>query len=175
MRNIATGLTLLRIAGAFLLLLTTPLSPAFWTIYTLCFLTDVLDGQAARRSGTTSQSGAILDSLADFILIIILLTVFIPEFHFENWIILWTIGIAAVRLLSWLIGFIKYHSFASIHTVLNKMTGFVIFIFPILYALFDLKITMILLCAIASASAVEELLIIAESTSLNRNQKTFLK
>ena len=58
----ANSITLLRIVGSIGLLFPAPMSPLFLGIYTLTGLTDVLDGWLARKTGTTSDFGARLDS-----------------------------------------------------------------------------------------------------------------
>ena len=60
-------LTALRIAGAACLLFITPLSPAFFIVYTFCGISDVLDGVIARASHSTTEFGAKLDSAADLL------------------------------------------------------------------------------------------------------------
>ena len=62
--NFVTGL---RMVGTFLLLFTKAFSPAFYAIYSICGISDVLDGFLARRTGATSEFGARLDSVADLL------------------------------------------------------------------------------------------------------------
>ena len=59
--NLVTGL---RMIGTFLLLFTKAFSSAFYVIFSICGITDVCDGFLARRTGTTSEFGAKLDSVA---------------------------------------------------------------------------------------------------------------
>ena len=58
-------ITALRIAGTAGLIFAQPLTPLYFVIYTLCGLSDVLDGWLARHTGSASDFGARLDSLAD--------------------------------------------------------------------------------------------------------------
>ena len=60
----ANAITLLRISGTAVLLFLRPFSPAFFVVYTLTGVTDVLDGFVARKTGTASDFGAKLDSAA---------------------------------------------------------------------------------------------------------------
>ena len=62
--NFVTGL---RMVGTFLLLFTKAFSPAFYVVYSICGISDVLDGFLARRTGTASEFGARLDSVADLL------------------------------------------------------------------------------------------------------------
>ena len=65
--TIADCLTTARMAGTAALAFLRPLSPAFFFVYALTGLTDVLDGWIARRTGTASDFGARLDSAADIL------------------------------------------------------------------------------------------------------------
>ena len=135
----------------------------------MCGLSDILDGFIARKMNISSKSGAILDSVADLIFIAVMLLIFVPILSFELWLLIWITAIAVIRLSSLIIGFIKYQAFAYLHTYANKITGVVLFCFPVLYHLTDLTITGMVLCSIASLSALEEFVITIKEKELNRN------
>ena len=75
------------------------------------------------------------------------------------------------KLWDWIF---KYHEFTALHTWANKLAGIVLFATPILYWLFRLVLTGIIVCVVAMASACEELIIIIKSKELNRNCKGIL-
>ena len=90
----ANAITLLRISGTAVLLFLRPFSPAFFVVYTLTGVTDVLDGFVARKTGTASDFGAKLDSAADLLFYgVMLLKIFpvlsvillhrLPPLHFR--------------------------------------------------------------------------------------------
>ncbi len=135
----------------------------------------MLDGFIARKTGNTTAAGAMLDSLADFIFLSVMLIIFIPFFPWKLWIAVWIGAIALLRLISLLIGFAKYHTAAFLHTVLNKVAGFFLFAFPVLYYLAGMEATAIILCGISSLAAVEELFITIKSKSLNRDIAGYLQ
>jgi CDP-diacylglycerol--glycerol-3-phosphate 3-phosphatidyltransferase len=137
--------------------------------YILCGISDIADGYVARKTKSDSQFGALLDSIADFIFIAAMLVVFIPMVNWDGLILYWIAGIGVIRFVSLIVGAIKYKKLAFLHTYANKVTGLVLFFFPILYVCFDLMITASLLCSVASISAMEELLINVKSRTLNRN------
>ena len=125
-------ITSLRIGGTVSLFILEPLSLAFFVIYTFCGLTDVLDGFLARKLKVTSELGSLLDSIADlmfygvmFAKILPILTRLLPRF-------VWMIVALAVliRIASYLVAAAKYHRFVSLHTILNKATGFLVFLIP---------------------------------------------
>jgi CDP-diacylglycerol--glycerol-3-phosphate 3-phosphatidyltransferase len=132
-------------------------------------LSDVIDGYIARKTNTVSTFGAVLDSIADFILVIVMFILFAPILPWELWQIYWITGIASMRCVSLLVGFIKYHTLSFLHTYANKVTGLMLFCFPFLYYLADLTIAAMIICSIASLSALEELIIGIKSKKLNRD------
>ena len=165
----ANIISICRIAGAMALFLTTPLSVSFFVVYILCCASDFLDGYVARKTNTTSKSGEILDSIADFVLIAVMLVIFAPLLAWESWMLYWIGAIALVRFTSLAVGFLKYRAFASIHTYANKTTGIALACFPIFYLLAGLTVTVFIICAAATLSALEELAINISQKDLNRN------
>jgi len=168
-KHAANAITAGRIAGALSLLLLRPLSVPFFLVYALCGASDILDGYVARKTQTSSKFGAALDSIADFIFVGVALVVFIPSLAWERWMLWWIGVIAFTRLLSLGTGFVKYRALAFVHTYANKATGAALFCFPLLYRTAGLSATVILLCCVASLSALEELLIVICSKELDRN------
>ena len=165
----ASLITTGRIIGAFVLLLTEPLSFLFYIVYVLCCLSDILDGYVARKTGTAGRCGEVLDSVADLIFVIVVLVILIPLFTWDNWIIYWLSIIAFLRLLSLAIGYAKYRTLTSLHTHANKFTGLALVCFPVLLPVFGIKVTTFILCTVAGLSACEELIITCFSKQLNRN------
>jgi len=165
----ANLITIGRITGAVLLLFVKPLSVSFFAIYILCGISDILDGYIARKTKTSSKSGEILDSIADLIFIAVMLVIFIPLLAWRWWMLCWVGGIALVRFLSVGVGFAKYHAVSFLHTYANKITGIILFGFPLLYYATGLTVTVSVICCFASLSAFEELIITIRSKRLNRN------
>ncbi|MDR0287020.1 MAG: CDP-alcohol phosphatidyltransferase family protein [Clostridiales bacterium] len=168
-KYIANCITIIRIAGAVVLLLMTPLSIPFFIVYFICCISDILDGNIARRTKTTSKLGEILDSIADFTLITVMLVIFIPLLEWKGWMLYWIGAIALVRFISLGVGFVKYRTIAFLHTYSNKITGIACACFPILLRLFGITATVFILCGMATLSGVEELLISVTSKKLDRN------
>ena len=169
-KHLPNALTVFRMLCAFALLLFRPLSLWFLLIYAIAGLTDLLDGFFARRFHAESSFGARLDSAADFLLCAVLIFVFLPYYHWPLWIVLWIAGIGLIRMMAALVCFFRFRTFAFLHTYSNKVTGILLFLFPFLLWLFNLNITGILLCSVASLSALEELLIQLSSPTLNLNR-----
>ncbi len=172
MKSIPNLITISRMAGTAVLLVLTPFSGLFLIIYFLCGVSDVLDGMIARKMNMVSKKGQILDSIADVFMSAVMLYLFIPRFHLPLWGICWITVIAAIRLVSLCIGYIRYRQPAFLHTYANKATGIALFCFPFLYIGLGLYTATVLVCFIASVSAVEELMINAVSKRLWRDIKS---
>ena len=164
-------ITCLRIILSACLLLMNPDNISFLLIYSTCGFTDVVDGYLARRWKVNSKIGAMLDSVADFIFIAVLFVIFVPRLDWKGWMIWWIVIIAVIRGLSILIGAVKFHTIAFVHTYGNKITGLLLFCFLFLFQVSGLMVTVIMICAAASISAVEELMITVYSNTLNRDRK----
>ena len=169
MKHIASIITTVRIAGAFALLFIEPLSAAFFVLYALCCVSDVLDGYVARKTHTTSKIGAALDSIADFVFIAVMLVIFIPLLSLKLWMLYWIAAIALVRFASLAVGFAKYRALAFLHTYGNKATGIALACFPVLYQITGLSVAALIVCALATLSALEEMIINVSRKELNRN------
>ena len=72
-KNIPNIITAVRIIGAAVLLFVEPLVVPFYVIYTLCGLSDAIDGFVARLIGAESALGAKLDSVADLMFYAVML------------------------------------------------------------------------------------------------------
>lgn len=141
------------------LLFTQPFTPAFYGVYAACGISDALDGYIARKTQTQSKLGAMLDSLADFLFTGAMLAVILPVLHVPLWVWIWLGGILMIKLATLIIGGIKYRSIAFLHTYLNKLTGLLLFFFPVVYHLFAITPAALLLCVVATLAAGEELVI----------------
>lgn len=168
-------ISILRIIGSLLLLVTKPFSSPFFLIYIACCISDILDGYIARKFHCESPKGQVLDSVADIIFFTSLIYIFVTVTTIPTWGLAWIFLIAAIRLLSLIIGFIKYHKFSFLHTYTNKATGFLLACFPIIYYFFRMEAMLIILCLFATISACEEWIITVLSKRLNRNVKSIFE
>lgn len=146
-------------------------SVTFWVCYLWCGISDMLDGLLARKFGQQSMTGAKLDSISDLVFAVTILIV-IEQYVYLPMYLWWCIVVITIlRLISYSIGFYKYRTFSSLHSLMNKITGFFIFAFPLLYICFGVDVAGILICIVASLSSVEEMVIIIKSKELNRDIK----
>lgn len=176
MKEIPNFISVSRIFFSLALILVKPLSSTFYIIYIICGFSDIMDGFIARKTGTTSVFGAKLDSVADMIMIGVLLFLLYPIINPKIEIIICVILICTIRLIAMIVALKKYKTFASIHTYGNKITGIILFLFPILIPYIQTTILMYVICIVASISAIEELIIQLTSHELQLNkQSIFIK
>lgn len=159
--NTADTVTTIRIVCSFVLLMLPVSSPEFILIYTLVGLTDVLDGWLARKTGTASEFGARLDSVADLLFYGILLLRLLPALWLALPQAVWYVVslVLLVRILAYTTAAVKYHRFASLHTWLNKLTGGAVFLLPYVFAVSSGVVYGWAVCFLALAAALEELTI----------------
>ena len=159
--NAADTITSVRIALSLFLPFLPLRSAGFFAAYTVTGLTDVLDGWLARRTGTTSQFGARLDSIADLLFYGVLLFRLFPVLWQTLPVSIWYVvaAIVLVRLASYAAAAVRYHQFASLHTWLNKLTGVGVFLLPYVFALSTGIVYCWMVCVLALAAARDGLAI----------------
>ena len=69
----ANGITCIRIICSFALLFCLAFSVPFYALYIIAGFSDMIDGTVARKTGTVSDFGSKLDTVADFILVMVCL------------------------------------------------------------------------------------------------------
>ena len=153
MANILTGF---RILGSILLLFIPGFSVAFYSIYLLCGLTDMIDGTVARKTGSASRFGEKLDTAADIVFVAAALIKFLPNLLIPLWLWIWGGGIAAIKVGNILLGYVFWKEFAVLYTILNKVTGLLLFLLPLTGAAVAFRYSSIAVCAVATASAIQE-------------------
>ena len=153
MANVLTGT---RILCAFALLFCQPFSPSFIVLYLIAGLTDMIDGTVARRTNTASEFGAKLDTAADFVLVAVCLWKLLPMLSVPLWLWLWIGCIALIKVVNLLSGFILQKRFVAMHTVMNKVTGMLLFVLPLTLPITDLIYSAPLVCAVAAFAEVQE-------------------
>ena len=159
--NIADTVTALRIAASAVLLFLPLQTAGFLAVYTLTGLTDAMDGWLARKTKTASEFGARLDSVADLLFYGVLLLRLFPVLWQRLPVEIWyaVAVIILVRLAAYAAAAIKYHRFSSLHTWLNKLTGFGVFLLPYVFAVSTGVGYSWAVCALAFAASLEELAI----------------
>lgn len=163
-------ITFARIVCAVVLLFV-PLGPVFAALYVACGLTDMLDGFLARRLGAQTAFGARLDSAADLLFLCAALVRLWPLLSPGAGVLAWVAGIAALRLAAALAARLRFGRFGFLHTLGNKLTGLLLFLYPLSLPFVSGRGPMYALCAVASLSAAEELAIQLTAPAFHPNRR----
>ena len=147
MADIITGC---RIVLSILMMFFSVSSFWFYIMYLICGFTDMIDGLIARKTKSFSTFGSHLDTVADFIFILAASIKIIPAIDIPIWLWIWIFIIAVIKMINIISGFIAEH------TIMNKITGFLLFLLPLTLLLIDLKYSGIAVCSIATFAAIQE-------------------
>ena len=153
MADIITGI---RIICSMALLFCPVFSPAFYALYITAGVSDMADGAVARKTDTVSEFGSKLDTAADFVLVVVCLIKLIPVIHVPTWLIVWIIVIAVIKGINLISGYVMRREIVALHTVMNKVTGILLFALPLTLTVIDLKYSGAVACAAATFAAVQE-------------------
>ena len=154
MNRIPNIISALRIPGAILILFFYPTSVAFWVIYGLCGISDMLDGYLARKLHAESKTGAVLDSVADICFVVCCAIRLIPIIQIPSWLWIWAGVIAAIKIVNQVSALIVCKRFCFPHTWANKLTGSLLFL--AVPTLFWSIIPTAIVVGVASFAAVQE-------------------
>ena len=156
MKHIANILTSCRIFGSILLLLFPAFSLEFYITYLLCGFSDMIDGTIARKTNSTGKFGSQLDTVADLIFVVVSLSKLLPVINIPGWLWIWGGVIAIIKISNIIWGYISKKQFVSMHTIMNKATGLLLFLLPLTISFVELKYIAIAVCSIATISAFQE-------------------
>ena len=152
----ANTITAIRIVCSIALLFFPVFSPAFYTLYIVAGISDIVDGTVARKTGTVSKFGSKLDTVADFVLVLCCLIKLIPNLHIPTWLIVWIIVIAVIKAFNLISGYALRKEFIALHTVMNKVTGLLLFVLPLTLTVIDLKYSGAVVGVVATFAAIQE-------------------
>ena len=156
LKHIANIITIIRIICSIALLFCPVFSVAFYALYISAGVSDMVDGWVARRTNTASELGAKLDTIADIVFIIVCLVKLLPVLDITVWLYVWIGVIALIKIINIISGFVVQKQFVSVHSTMNKVTGLLLFIFPLTISFIDLKYSAAVVCIFASLAAIQE-------------------
>lgn len=131
-------------------------SVTFWVIYSVCGISDMLDGYLARKLRCESKTGALLDSLADLVFVACCCYKLIPVLVFPKWLWIWCVAIVAIKVINQVCALVMYKKCVFPHTIANKMTGVLLFVGVPLTVFLVSIIPMIIIAVVATFAAVQE-------------------
>ena len=165
-KSIANIITGSRIIISLPLLFISLSSVWFYILYLICGLTDMIDGTIARKTGTATKFGAMLDSVADFVFMLVCAIKILPQIHLPAQLWIWIIIIALIKIFNILIVFICKRKLLSIHSLLNKITGFALFLLPLSLAFIETTYSVSTICVLATIAVVQEAYLISKRKML---------
>ena len=160
-KNVANILTGFRILGSILLLFFPVFSEAFYSIYLLCGFSDMIDGTIARKTNSTIEFGDKIDTVADLVFVTVSLIKMLPIINIPQWLWIWTVIIAIIKIGNIIWGYVSKKQFISLHTIMNKVTGLSLFLLPLTLSFVEVKYSSIVVCSIATFAAIQEAVYIA--------------
>lgn len=161
MANIITSC---RILCSIFLLFVSPFSFSFYVLYLVAGFTDMIDGTIARKTKTVSEFGSRLDTIADIVFVVVCMIKVIPILIIPTWLWIGIGVISVIKVFNIIYGYIVQKEFVAKHTILNKITGIILFIFPLTLSMIDLKYSGCFVCILALVAALqEEYLVITEN------------
>ena len=128
MKHIPNILSVLRLLGAVCLLFSDPAAAAFWVIYGLCGVSDMVDGYLARRLHAESRTGALLDSVADICFVACCAIRLLPVLQIPTWLWIWAGLIVIIKIINQISALVVHRHLCFPHTKANKLTGLLLFI-----------------------------------------------
>ena len=152
----ANAITIFRMAASVVLLFLPVFSPAFYVFYIAAGLSDMLDGFVARKTNTDSGFGAKLDTIADYVFVIVCLIKLLPVIRIPILLYVWTGIIALIKVVNVISGFAVQKTFMAVHSAMNKATGVLLFLLPLTIPALPLKYFAIVVCAAATFAVIQE-------------------
>ena len=144
-------------------LLFIPLSSAwFYVFYLFCGFTDMIDGTIAKKTGAVNKLGAKLDTIADFVFMLVCSIKILPLIRIALWLWVWIIIIASIKIFNIALIFIRKKKLISIHSVLNKIAGFALFLLPLSLTFVEMTYSVVTICLLATIAVVQEVYLIAK-------------
>ena len=151
--NIVTGC---RILASVLLLFFPAFSIEFYIIYIICGFSDMIDGIIARKTNSTSEFGDKIDTAADLVFVTVSLIKMLPVINIPGWLWIWGSVIAVIKVSNIIWGYVSKKQFISLHTILNKVTGLLLFLLPLTTSFVELRYAAAVVCSVATFSAIQE-------------------
>ena len=169
--NIANFITCIRIACSVAMLFCLVFSVAFNVLYLVAGVSDMVDGFVARKLHTESKFGSTLDSVADIVFVAASLVKILPALDVPMWAYIAAAAIAVIRINNVVYGYVRQRQFVAMHTVMNKATGLLLFIFPMTAQTIDVRYTALVVCLAAAFAAAQEGYYIASGKQFDHTER----
>ena len=155
-KHIANIITISRILCSILMLFFPVFSARFYILYIFCGFSDMIDGIVARKTNNISQFGSQFDTIADSVFVAVSMIKFFPLIHIPIWLWMWIGVITIIKTSAAVLNFFYNKKLISLHTIMNKATGFLLFLLPLALHFTGFIYSCIVVCSIATFSAIQE-------------------
>lgn len=155
-KYIANLITSCRILCSIGILCFPAFSQKFYIMYFLCGFSDMIDGTIARKTNAVSEFGSKLDTIADFVFVVVCLIKLLPLVHISVWLWIWIAVIAVIKATNLVWGFVCRKKLVDYHSVFNKATGLLLFLLPFTLQRVEPKYSFAVVCIIATIAAIQE-------------------
>ena len=152
----ANAISIFRMAASIVLLFCPVFSPAFYVLYIMAGVSDMLDGFVARKTNSASMFGARLDTIADFVFVGVCLIKLLPVLSIPAWLYVWIGIIALIKVVNIIFGFAVQKTFMAVHSAMNKATGVLLFLLPLTIHVVPLRYYAVIVCMVATFAAIQE-------------------
>ena len=156
-KQTANIITISRILSSIYLLFCPVFSISFSITYLFCGITDMVDGTIARKTKSISELGARLDTIADSVFVAVCFVKILPLIQFPTWLWTWILMIAIIKIGNVVWGLISDKKLVSMHTILNKVTGFLLFLLPLTLSFIEPIYSSVVVCFVATVAAINEM------------------
>ena len=131
-------------------------STRFYLLYLFCGFSDMIDGTIARKLNAVSSFGSKLDTVADIVFMAVCLIKLLPIINLSVWIWIWIAVISIIKMNNIVLGFVRKKKLVAYHTVLNKITGLLLFLLPLTLQFIEPAYSFAVVCIIATIAALQE-------------------
>jgi CDP-diacylglycerol--glycerol-3-phosphate 3-phosphatidyltransferase len=90
------------------------------------------------------------------VFVLVCLIKLLPVLSVPIWLYIWIAVIALIKLANIAAGYIRHKEFISVHSVINKVTGLLLFVFPLTLTFIELRYSAAVVCMVATAAAIQE-------------------
>jgi CDP-diacylglycerol--glycerol-3-phosphate 3-phosphatidyltransferase len=154
MKHLPNIVSALRMAGSAGLLFCPVAEWPFWVLYSLCGISDMVDGWLARKLEAVTAAGAVLDSVADIIFVACCAIRLLPVLEIPGWLWIWAGVIVVIKIVNQVSSLVVNKRFCFPHTKANKLTGFLLFL--AVPTIFRTLIPIYIVTAVATFAAIQE-------------------
>ena len=116
----------------------------------------MIDGTVARKTGAVSNFGAKLDTASDFVFMAVCVVKLLPMINIPVWLWISIAVIAIIKVTNVVLGFVRRKKLVVLHTVLNKITGLLLFLLPLTLQFIVPTYSFAVVCTIATIAAIQE-------------------